>query len=105
MPAIKIIGYDPTKSGREAQSSTIVFKLSEAPDNDWKSNFNSCRAKNRKPGINSAEIQAKELTVVAQVNMPAHLILEAMKECVDAANNTEDEFLKQLRELKFDRSD
>ena len=101
MPAIKIIGYNEKTSGREAESETIVFKLSDAPDNDWKSNFNSCRAKNREPGITSAAIQGKELTVVAQPNMPAHMILDAMKKCVDAANSSEDEFLKQLRELKF----
>jgi hypothetical protein len=101
MVAVKIEGFDENKSGRDAQSSTIVFKLSAAPDNGWVSTFNSCWTKNRLQGVVSVVVRGKELTVAANNSLPAQQILDAMKKCVEAANGSEDDFQKQLRDLKF----
>jgi glycogen synthase len=98
---IKIIGYDENRSKKDATSSIIVFKLSEAPNDGWESNFNNCRQKNREPLINSTGINGKELIVQAPSNLTAQQILDAMNKCIEIANNAEGDFMNQLSELKF----
>lgn len=102
MADIRIIGHDEEASRRNAQSSTIVFKLSDTPTKSWIENFNSFRAKNRNLPINSAAVQTQVLTVQVPNSVALHGVLGEMKQAVEAANNSQDDFHKQLGELKYD---